>query len=505
MDTYKKWARFLIVVLAMVALAACGGGSTSSGGDDDDDGDGGGNGGGGTGTTVTISGTLGAGTIANVSGTVSVKDATAAEGYAVVILNNESNKTYQATTGADGSFSAEVPSGSSYVVSLINDGSYIGPTVFSGSGSEVNMVITPSANEDLGSITVDESSGYAITSEAPDSVNSDVTAVASNGVPVGSGNDGKTVQGEITENRSDSDMDKDGIPNLFDADEDNDGIRNGVASTPSGAAVVSDYIESVFMSSNIWKEHGSSSTGSTQAEIAANEIAMWLNVVPKSGQEGMISSVTCTDVPTAIAEVAQVRWSDSIGDPLNYPDEWSLWKNSGYSLYKTTTLPQEKWIISLKPVGVMSVGDTFTIRVTYTDSTYEEFFVTMPYILIGWAKIETYDGTTLTDAVGKKTVGDQAAITDDTLTIVFSKPLDEDGNVLEGATYSVSCGESECSAGSCSVPSSMIDPSPTVTDNGDGTLTADIPTPDVGTTYYVTPAAEMGGQLNGEETWFIRE
>lgn len=456
--------------------------------------------------TVVVTGTVNTGTIAMTASNAIMKAAAAASGYSVVAIDNARNKTYQATTDANGDFSLSVPPDTTYLIGLVSDGSYVGPVVFDGTGTQVNTAIKPASDTSLGSITVDAAEGYARTEAAPAIVDATVLAEAANSKPKGAGpnNDGKVQNSGIT-NRDDSDEDKDGIPNLFDADEDNDGIRNGILSRPSSAAVVSSHIDQVYMTSNIWKEHGTPTTGSTQAEIAANEIALRLHVVPIAGHESVISSVACTGVPSSIASVATVRWADSLGSPSGYPAEGSLWSPT-YGLYRTTDtvqFPQEEWIVSIKPVGVMSVGDTFTIRVTYTDATTEDFYVVMPYVLIDWSKISTYGGTTLTDAVGTKTAGSQAPYAATPVTIVFTKPLDEDGNILAGPTYSIRYAESDCSTGTCTVPSTVTEPS--VTDTGATTLTVDVPIPTIGTTYYITPVAEMNSQRNGEETWFIRQ
>ena len=317
--------------------------------------------------------------------------------------------------------------------------------------------------------------------------------VAANGVPVGAGNDGKTTQTGITENRDDSDQDQDGIPNIFDADEDNDGFRNGITEDPSAISVESDYIEQVYMSSNIWADHDTS-------ETAKELIALRLHVVPLAGQEDAVASVECIDVPAAIADVATVRYASSLGDPVSYPTENSLWRDADYGLYQTTTLTREEWIISITPHADMTVGDTFTIRVTYTDATYEDFFITTSYFIKDWAQIASYNSTTMPATEGIKT--DPIEFNSDTLTIVFSKATDEDGQILDGLRYSVAYGMVDCTGGTCAVPSSTTETA--VTDTGGATLSFTINTTTAGT-YYVTPVAETAdGQRNGEETWFTR-
>lgn len=450
-------------------------------------------------STVTLTGTLGTGAISNIAKAAT----TPAANYTVVAINNSTNKTYTAATGADGSFSLDVPAGTQFQLSLVANGSYAGPTVFSGSGSEVNMVIKPEANLALGSITVDTTSGYAKTDAAPAAVDTTVTAVATDGIPYGAGVDidGKNVLANVV-NRGDMDMDQDGVPNLFDVDEDNDGYRNGIISIPTGTVGASTIVDQVFLASNIWVPHGDVPAGTTHAEYAPEHISMRLMVVPKSGMADQISGVQCVGVPADIADIATVN-TGSTGDAIGYPPEHSLWKDYDYNLYKMVTESADSWIIAIAPHTVMSIGDTFTIRVTYTDATYEDFFLTTSYILTDWAWISTYNGgTSLTDSAG--TSAAPATTNSSTLTIVYKEPLDEDGNPLEGLTYRVSYGVStwDDSAGRWLVPTSRETVSDT-TDNDDGTRTAAIPGLTAAKTYYVVPIAESeDGQINGEETWF---
>ena len=482
---YKYWG---ILSALLLILSGCSNGGSGSSTDSTN---------GSSTETITLNGTLLAGTIANSSassGAHAIFQAAAAEEYTVVAVSNASNKTYRTTTGAGGSFSFNLPANQTFLISYIHDGSYIGPTVFDRSNTEVYSAITPDTNTDLGNITIDESAGYAMAETASDAVDSTVTAEAQNGIPVGAGNNGKTTQAGITTTRQDSDADMDGVPNIFDADEDNDGIRNGILSTPSSAEVESDFIESVYMSSNIWADHDTTDT-------AYNLMALRLHVVPVQGQEDTISSVKCIDVPATIADVATVRWASSLGDPVNYPTENSLWSGSEYGLYKTTTLDSEQWIISIAPKAKMEVGDTFTIRVTYTDSSYEDFFITTSYFIQDWAEIASYNSTNMPTDKGIKT--DPVEFNKDTLTIVINKATDEDGETLEGLNYSVIHGTVDCTGGTCPVPTTSTEEP--VTDAGESTLTFQIDTSTSGT-YYVTPVAETAdGQRNGEETWFTRQ
>ncbi|NQU18335.1 MAG: carboxypeptidase regulatory-like domain-containing protein [Candidatus Saganbacteria bacterium] len=445
-------------------------------------------------TTFTLSGNLGTGTIT----AAGIKGRVAASGYTIVAIDNETNKTSRATTDSSGNFSiSNLTSGKSYTTSLIKNSAYSGPIVFSGSGSEVKTAIKPSADTDLGTITLDTTDGYAKPETAPSSVDTSVTAVADSGVPKGAGNTGKTENSGVT-NVTGSDTDKDGIPNVFDADEDNDGKRNGVAVAPS-TKLVSTYssnVESVYMSSNIWADHATTVT-------AKNLIALRLHVVPQTGKESTISSVVCTGVPASIATVATVRYADSLGSPVSYPTENSLWSASSYGLYKTTTLTPEQWIISIKPNADMIVGEIFTINVNYSDGTNEEFDIVIPYFLTDWARITEYNGASLADTEGLKTNPTTTNV--DNTEITFTKPLDESGAILQGLTYSVSVGESTSLGGSYSVPTTSTAVTVTDTTPSAATLTATISTPTDGTTYYITPVAEsIDGQRNGAETWCTR-
>lgn len=451
--------------------------------------------------TITVTGTLNTGTVA---GSVS-KAVAAAEGFTVVAIDNTTSKTYSATTGADGTFSLDLPANTQFQVSLLWSGMYVGPTVFDGSATAVNTAIKPTADLDLGPITVDETNGYARTDTVPAAVDPTVVAVATDGKPAGAGPnvDGKDIidNGGVVE--TDVDIDRDGIPNIFDADEDNDGIRNGIIAASTGVTGSSAVIERVGISSNIWAPHGDASAYASHAAYAADgHITMRIMVTPKAGMEDLITGVQCISVPGDIADIARLR-TGSTGDAINYPPDLTLWKDTGYLLYKMVTETPGSWLAAIAPNMIMSIGDTFTIRVTYTDSTYEDFFLSTSYVLTDWAWIETYDGTPLTDSVGTKTA--PAPILTDTTTIVFNKPTDEDGNVLAGLTYSIQHDISDCSSGTCNVPAPPHTED-AVTDTGGATLTTTVATPAPGTFYYIVPVAQSAdGQRNGEETWFERQ
>jgi len=357
----------------------------------------------------------------------------------------------------------------------------------------VVMGVTPSGDTDFGQIVLDSSKSMAKPTSEPAAIaDPSDTALANNGIPKGAGNYGKTQLTGIS-TREGSEMDKDGIPNLFDADEDNDGIRNGVASTPTASTVLSNTVEAVMMNSNIWANHGTT-------ENAQDIIAMRLHVIPISGHESEIASVEAITVPATIKDVATIRHADSLGSPQNYPAEGSFWKNDGYQLYKTTTLPTEQWIVSVAPHAIMSVGDIFTIRVHYTSGGYQDFFITTSYVLTDWSKIVTYNSASMPTNEG--TSQNPATFSASSLDIEFSKPRDEDGNILNGLSYSVRYATSEYDAGAGRylVPSNATETH--VADPGSGTLTFTISTI-TAETYYVTPVAESAdGQRNGEETWF---
>lgn len=494
MKIYSRYLGLVLVSFCLSIFTACGGSGTTSGG------------GGGGGSTVTITGTLNSGEITPSI----VKDTTPAADYKVVAINNSTNETYAATTSADGTFSISLPADTQFQLSLLANGSYVGPTVFGGAGDEVNMVFKPTDDLDLGAVTVAAASGYARVDVTPTAVDTTITAAATDGAPFGAGRDinGKNILPDA-DMRSDMDMDSDGIPNLFDADEDNDGYRNGIISIPTDTTAESAVVERVFLASNIWVPHGEVDAGLTHAEYAPNHISMRVMVTPKSGMEDLIYSVQCIDVPADIENSATMN-TGSNGDPVDYPPEHDPWGDHDYNLYKMVTESAGSWIAVINPNTVMSIGDTFTIRVTYTDSTSEDFFLTTSYVLTDWAWITEYNGTALTDGEGSRS--SPATFAGETLPITFSKPKDEDDDFLEGLTYSVIYGPStyDPSSGHWQVADpnlwEVIQHSD-ITNNGDGTLSATIPTTGAsGTTYYITPVAESAdGQRNGEETWFTKE
>ena len=388
--------------------------------------------------SIVLSGSLSSGSI---TGSGVKKYATAVPNYKIVALDNTANKVYYASSDASGEFSLVIPNGVSYEVSLVDENSkYFGPIIMSGNtaSSEVIVGLQPSANLNLGAVVVDPSAKCAKPQLEPTAaLNPSDAATATAGIPKGAGNCGKQEYSGITTKESGADLDKDGIPNIFDADEDNDGIRNGILISPTGATVSSQTVEAVFISSNIWATHGTD-------DAAKDMIAMWLNVTtPNDAALNKISSVQVIDAPASIKDVATIRVSSSIGSPVGYPAENSLWKDSSYHLYKTTTLSRNQYIVSLCPRAIMNVGDTFTVRVSFSDGSSQDFILSTYYVLTDWSRLLSYNGTTLTTSEGQKSTSQAAQFSTATLEVVISKAKDEDGNVLAGLGYSIIIGTCE--------------------------------------------------------------
>lgn len=450
--------------------------------------------------TVTLIGSLSTGSISNTE----IKALnTAATGYNVVAINNATDQTYYATTDASGTFSLSIPNNVSYEVSLVGSNSrYVGPIIMSGntSSAEVVMGITPTANTNLGQIVLDSTRGIARPTAEPTSIlNSLDTALATNGAPKGSGNFGTQEISSITTTREGADMDKDGIPNLFDADEDNDGARNGILARASAATVTSNTVEAVIMASNIWASHG-------HADTAAETMIMRLEVIPKSGKIDEILSVQVLDVPASIKDTA-IIWGASTVNSSGYPAERTLWKDVSYNLYKANiqngSTSRDEWIVILRPMALMNLGDTFKIRVTYTGGSYQDFFISTSYVLTDWARITSYNSIPLPSTSGTSTTPESYST--NTFSVVISKPKDESGNVLTGLRCSIRYGISTSVGGTFGVSNNSTEE--TITDSNPTSAslshTLNISTPG---TYYIVPIAESAdGQRNGEETWFTRQ
>ena len=444
---------------------------------------------GGGGATIALSGTLNSGSIS----AAGLKNYAAVPDYSVVAIDNASGLSYLATTDADGYFECDVPSNASYEVSLVNSSNtYFGPIVMSGNSSsdEVVMGITPTSNTSLGSITVDSNSYIAQPDEEPSLIlNHDDVAEATGGVPKGAldGLIGKSEISGLISRESGADIDCDGIPNIFDPDQDNNGIRNGILSGSTGPSIDSDIVYSVTFASNIWAPFGSST--SEAPDLIA--LRLFVRTIDQTALE-QIQSVQCIKVPTSIASVARVRNSGSLGDPEDYPEEESLWSDDDYHLHKTTTLDENCYVTSITPTNRMNIGDTFTVRVTYVDSSYEDFFITMSYVLTDWARIISYNGTATPSNEGDSE-SNPITFSGSSLEVEVSKARDEDGNTLAGGIYSIEVSTSE------GEPTEYR-----LTDLGADTITGYI-TLETPAAYYFTPVAEMGGQRNGESVWFSNE
>ncbi len=360
------------------------------------------------------------------------------------------------------------------------------------SSSEVAMGIIPISDTNLGEIVVDTTNAYASPSSEPVSIaNFEDLAVATNGVPKGAGNCGKEELSGIT-TRESSDIDRDGIPNLFDADEDNDGIRNGIASTARGSLVGSSTMESVIMNMGMWMSHGSATP-----EAAEDTIHLTLFATPKEGQHTKIDNVKCVNVPASIKDVAIVWSAGSLGDlEESYPEERSLWSAVDYQMYRTTVSGTVKWVMLIIPKAMPEVGDTFTIRVTYNDGSYEDFFLSFSIILTDVARVISYNGISVESTVG--TQENPITFEADSLELTLQKPVDEDGEAIAGLSYRMMVGSS-----SEAQEAPMMTSSYPISNSGSAdtfnytisTVTAEI--------YYIVPFAETSdGQQIGGDIWF---
>jgi len=417
--------------------------------------------------------------------------------HTVVIVDNDNN-TYHASVDAEGHFEITLPSSTACAISLLDgDSKYFGPTIMVGDSSAPVMSILPTDDFDFGQIVVDASAGIAQPTNEPTSIaNLTDTVQANNGVPQGAGNTGKEQIVGLVSKEGSYDTDGDGIPNTFDADEDNDGIRNGIVEDPSTAQVESDIVYSVLPSSNLWATHGT-----TDPAYELIGMRLHVRVITPEGLD-QISSVQCIDVPASIADTARIRSSGSLGDPESYPAEESLWKTWGYRLYKTTSLGDNHYVVSLQPGANMNVGDTFIIRVSYVGGSHEDFFIVMSYVLTDWPRFTTYNGTTMPTNEGVSS-NDPVEFTGSTLEAVFTKAKDEDGEVLEGVRYSIEMGPI---SGDVTGFQSDLYPDAFDTSGADSVTVQlhELISFEAGTTYYITPVAETGGQRNGAETHFTR-
>lgn len=451
--------------------------------------------------TITLSGKLVSGTITGFG----VKTfSNAVSSYTVVAINNDSGKTYYGATDGSGNFSIKnVPTGD-YETSLVDsNSSYFGPVVMKGGDSEVVMGITPDKDTNLGEIVVDEAKYIAKPAVEPtDSVNLNDTALASNGIPKGAvdHNLGKGADTLTSSTRDGSDMDKDGIPNIFDADENGDGIRNGIKESASTDEVNSVVVETVFMGMNIWSRHG-------DAFDAKDAIALRLQVIPRSGKESEIKSVSVIDVPASIKDVATVAWASSLGNlDSSYPAERSLWKDANYGMYRTEINGKISWIVSIVPRALPNVGDVFKIRVTYTDDSYEDFFKSISYVLTDVPKIIKYNNISVPGISGTS-YSNPILFSGSSLALEFSKPKDESGNEISGLQYSIGIWHLNSNGDKLSeneTSSGLIDNGTTMT-----YTYSNLPD-DVGgaaiDNYYIVPIANTaGGQRNGEEIWFKKQ
>ena len=95
---------------------------------------------------------------------------------------------------------------------------------------------------------------------------------------------------------------------------------------------------------------------------------------------------------------------------------------------------------AFSPVGaIVKQGDSFTIQVTYSNSSVVDLFTLMADVAVGSIpKLSAIGGVALADISGSGTVNSPYILPSKTVTITIDRPLDSKGAPIKGLNYNAS-------------------------------------------------------------------
>jgi len=447
MSSSRMNACFAIVALCLLAftIPSCspsGEATPLSGGDDN-----GGDPGGGSQAATVIRGRLAVSPARPAPPAARVADAADLADCVVVAVSDQTGAVYRGAVSEDGTFQINVPEseeGNTLIQTIVGpDGKPLGPIVMSDDGA---TGLKPEGETDLGTILLPGDPAAEPITVGTDSAigGSDVDPATrarldENGVPVGvksfgKGPDSLLSEGDVADG---ADRDKDGLVDLFDADDDGNGVVNdfepgrGTWTVPATADVRPNF----FMNLKIPVEDAAvfyTGTDEQKDTALATKTVITFEVVPEPSATRTIASVRMLDTPApAYLSTATVLASG--------PGPAPLWSATGYAF---TLEGDGRYDAFVTPQAVMDCGDSFTVEVTYTDGTSEQFTRMIAYVFKSIPEIKQFGSPGALenyDPAGTSNKGTPSdpILFDGTqdLVLVWKPPTDETGAPLTKLDY----------------------------------------------------------------------
>jgi hypothetical protein len=367
--------------------------------------------------------------------------------YTVVAQSDATGVVYRGATSEEGDFQIDIPAdeaGNSFMVTILGpDGRAVGPVILDAANNEGATGLAMERDADLGTLDLPDDPTQApiapgADGDVADLVDHSITArLNDNGVPVGLGSVGKGADAVAETNRAEGvvDTDGDGLIDMLDADDDGNGIVDDFDAGGDAGPRPPDVQANFFMNLKVQAELAPAYYAGTPEEIAARlaqDTVITFEVLGEPNASRTIASARLLETPGP----AYLTGATTTG---NVPGSPALWSEANYAFVQQS----DRFYVFVCPNAVMDAGDSFTVEITFDDSTVEQYCRMINYVFKNIPKLLQYGppgNLTAFDVTDPNTNGTHAQPipvdgTQD-LILVFEPPPDETGAPITGMNYS---------------------------------------------------------------------
>ena len=357
--------------------------------------------------------------------------------YAVIVQSVETKQAYVGETDGNGNFQVDIPETETGDVFMVNvmmpDGQPAGPVIFGNSGNQGYTGLQLDGDADLGNIPFPDDPTLAPIVPGNDSTidpNAVLTGIVArldaNGVPLGVPEFGRgddALGDKSNDANQQLDADRDGMIDLFDADDDGDGIIDDFDDDAELNPGESGLFVNFFMNLKI---DDVQATAFFNGDVPGIENCLKNNTVitfEVKAESTLGKNITACRIIGPPAPTPAYM-------PLTTVQGGKLWSTASYDIPLYATNHYQEWAT---PHDFMNTGDTFTVEVTFDDSTVGVYSRMINYVFKSIPKLinigapgalAAYNGPGTVTFDGTKD-----------LVIEWAPPVDDFGNLIVGIPY----------------------------------------------------------------------
>jgi hypothetical protein len=367
--------------------------------------------------------------------------------FTVVAQSDQTGEILRAETGPEGDFEIDIPGeevGNSFMVTILGpDGRAVGPVLFGQAGDTGITGLAMQRDADLGTVELPYDPTAQPIQPGSDGDADDladpaiVARLNEGGAPIGLASHGKGEESVADQPKAEgaTDADQDGLIDIFDADDDGNGIVDDFDTGGDAGAVPPDVRANFFMNLKIQAELAPTYYAGTPDEVAARlaqDTVITFEVMTEPNATRAITSARLLETPGPAYLTAATTTGSGSGGP-------SLWADSAYAFNRES----DRFDVFVCPNAVMDAGDSFTVEITFDDSTVEQYCRMINYVFKNIPKLVQYGppgnltAFDVTDPGVNGTWNGPIPVdgTQD-LVLVFEPPPDETGTPITGMDYS---------------------------------------------------------------------